>query len=440
MPEVIEQGNINRRPDVLIIGAGPSGLATASGLSSSNLSVVMVDQGRQLDLRYAEEPSDLESGVGGAGLYSDGKFSFYPSATHLWSLQPGRTLLASYEKTAKLLAGLGMEVPWPPENFQDPVGQVETSLRIKRYPSFYASLEDRRELIRGLLATSKCQLVLSTKVIGVQRDEMGRVTVKLRTHEGRTLTVNPRHLVLAMGRFGPISIESPDAKVDYVFRRVELGFRIEQPKESFFLRDEAALDPKLIAKSDYGTHSWRTFCCCRDGEVVTTKFDRWTTVSGRADCAPTGRSNIGFNLRLENAAEACRVWPRIVTRVQAADALVCEPYGNFMLTGRGLATSPIVQLFGEAVSMRLREGLRRLAGKYGDRAFTDAMLLGPTVEGVGFYPNVSKNLQLAPYPIWVPGDGAGLFRGITAALVSGFFVSSQITSAITNTYNERSGE
>ncbi|MEU8118725.1 FAD-dependent oxidoreductase [Spirillospora sp. NPDC049024] len=441
MAKVIEQERVNRRPDVLIVGAGPSGLAAASGLSSTGLSVVIVDQGRQLNLRYAERSSDLASGVGGAGLYSDGKFSFYPSATHLWSLQPAGTLSVAYKKTEKLLATIGMDVPLSPQDARGPVGNAETSLHIKRYPSFYASLEERRHLIKKLLASSDCQLVLNTKVIRVQRDGMRRLIVEMQAGgEGRIVAVTPRHLVLAMGRFGPISLELPGAVTEHVFRRVELGFRIEQSKETFFLRNDPALDPKLIAKSGHGAYSWRTFCCCRDGEIVTTQFDRWTTVSGRADCAPTGRSSIGFNLRLEDAIEAGRVWPLITTLVQAASAVVREPYGDFMMEGTGRAPGPIAQLFGEGVSMRLHEGLRRLAGRYGDRAFTDAMLVGPAIEGVGFYPNVSKNLQLGSYPIWVPGDGAGLFRGITAALVSGFFVSNQIVDAVADSHNEESGK
>jgi hypothetical protein len=33
------------------------------------------------------------------------------------------------------------------------------------------------------------------------------------------------------------------------------------------------------------------------------------------------------------------------------------------------------------------------------------------------------DLQLAPYPCWVAGDATGLFRGLTAALVSGWYAA-----------------
>jgi hypothetical protein len=40
---------------------------------------------------------NLTTGVGGCGLYSDGKFSFFPSATQLWQLRTRAALAASYE-------------------------------------------------------------------------------------------------------------------------------------------------------------------------------------------------------------------------------------------------------------------------------------------------------------------------------------------------------
>jgi len=55
------------------------------------------------------------------------------------------------------------------------------------------------------------------------------------------------------------------------------------------------------------------------------------------------------------------------------------------------------------------------------------MVYGPTIEGVGLYPAVNSSLRLSPHPIWLPGDTSGVFRGLTAALVSGYFVGRQVS-------------
>ena len=77
-----------RRPlDVAIVGAGPAGLAAACALRASRplLRVAVFDRGGRRSPRDAT-PTRLVQGVGGAGLWSDGKFSWAPSATRLWEL------------------------------------------------------------------------------------------------------------------------------------------------------------------------------------------------------------------------------------------------------------------------------------------------------------------------------------------------------------------
>lgn len=61
--------------DVLIVGAGPAGLATALGVSvDPDERVLLVEAGSSLEERSVQRDTDrLTTGVGGAGLYSDGK-------------------------------------------------------------------------------------------------------------------------------------------------------------------------------------------------------------------------------------------------------------------------------------------------------------------------------------------------------------------------------
>jgi len=49
------------------------------------------------------------------------------------------------------------------------------------------------------------------------------------------------------------------------------------------------------------------------------------------------------------------------------------------------------------------------------------MALAPCLEGIGLYPLTTRELRASPYPVWVAGDAAGTFRGLTASMVSGYF-------------------
>jgi len=53
-------------------------------------------------------------------------------------------------------------------------------------------------------------------------------------------------------------------------------------------------------------------------------------------------------------------------------------------------------------------------------ALDGATLVGPAIEGVGMYPLVSKDLGVSLPRVWVAGDAAGAFRGLTAAMISGY--------------------
>ena len=79
------------KSDVLIIGAGPSGIFTALELirKNSNKTITIVEQGRNIDRRYCPKNKtgkcvnckpycNITTGFSGAGAFSDGKLSLSP--------------------------------------------------------------------------------------------------------------------------------------------------------------------------------------------------------------------------------------------------------------------------------------------------------------------------------------------------------------------------
>lgn len=70
--------------DILVIGAGPAGLSFGYSFSKYSKNFLIIDMGKPLDLRERYDPLDCLCGEGGAGFFSDGKFSFFPSGTYVW--------------------------------------------------------------------------------------------------------------------------------------------------------------------------------------------------------------------------------------------------------------------------------------------------------------------------------------------------------------------
>src|SRR5581483_1512876 len=136
--------------DVLIVGAGPAGLATADGLSGSRLSTLIIDSGKPLKQRDRYSAEDITQGVGGAGLFSDGKFSFFPSSTRLWQLPDHELLQVAYEKASSLFHDYGLSPPPFREGDIDGRDQATSNWKLKSYPCSYMSPENRFLLTQRL--------------------------------------------------------------------------------------------------------------------------------------------------------------------------------------------------------------------------------------------------------------------------------------------------
>lgn len=66
----------NTNFDVAVIGAGPAGLATIQALNNSGKKIALIDSGASIRNRNRLLHEEMTHGHGGAGLFSDGKFSF----------------------------------------------------------------------------------------------------------------------------------------------------------------------------------------------------------------------------------------------------------------------------------------------------------------------------------------------------------------------------
>jgi uncharacterized FAD-dependent dehydrogenase len=412
----------NEVVDVAVVGAGPAGLAAAHRLSASGLSTLLLDAGKPVRDRDRDVPAEATAGLGGAGLFSDGKFSFFPSASQLWSL-PGRAdLIAAYDWTSGVLRDAGLDTPpFPAAVDTYEVGRGEWVL--KAYPSDYLDLPTRLNLIERLVkeATGEVRPLAAVSAIRYHPDTD---TFRLRLSDG--MTIRARRILVATGRFGPLFLDGLTDR--WLWRRLEFGVRIEQPAETAFFRDIDQLDPKLRFRDPELGVEWRTFCACRDGEAVLTETNGLWTVSGRADGPPSGRSNIGFNTRILDESVGRAALKPLVTALGRDTGPIDVALLDMLADDRG-AGNQFDEVYESPVGDLLRRGLAHLADVYPGLRTPETRLIGPTLEGVGLYPVVDGRLRLTETPAWVAGDACGLFRGIVAAMISGHYAAASLEAA-----------
>lgn len=383
--------------DLIIIGGGVSGVTLASGMTTKKY--LVIEMGKMPYQRSRDDPFDCLSGVAGAGLYSDGKFSFYPSAEKVYTIENARE---AYDMLMKDLSGL------LPDNVPDfPLNVSETPIQnnewfLKKYPSQYMTLENRFELVARLLARiPEGNILAETRVLR---------TVPLVSGGFRVITTGgsfiSKQVVFAGGRYGPLEFG-----YDKVFRRFEFGVRIQTPSSNSVLQYSEQLDPKfryIIPEPVTGERGveCRTFCWCRSGEVVQTVHpssfgsgEGLKTFSGRADCAETGFSNFGFNVILAQEKDFA---PKMLTDLTSVSPFMV-PLSDFLGDTR----------FGK-INGYLQESLLKLLSRFPGLNTQETTVHGPTIEGVGYYPGT------LPKGVHVVGDSSGVYRGIIAAMLSGY--------------------
>ena len=120
--------------DVVIIGAGPSGLFASYELINQNkkLKITILDEGRRVKTRICPmnklgipcqncKPCNILSGYGGAGTFSDGKLNFIPKIgkSDLGKYMPYSEALKLIDETEEIFKQFGMDAEVYPSNTED---------------------------------------------------------------------------------------------------------------------------------------------------------------------------------------------------------------------------------------------------------------------------------------------------------------------------------
>jgi uncharacterized FAD-dependent dehydrogenase len=390
--------------DICIIGAGPAGLAFTHALRDRHdLNIVVVDAGKSLDERNKNDPKDIICGEGGAGLWSDGKFSFYPAGTAVYGID---NIEPAYEELKDLFAHFNVEIPEFMQNEHTASSSSDRDEYVQKpYPSFYLSMEQREGLIKMLANVPNVEFMYGESFTShtFEFDE----TYRLEFASGKTIWAN--NVVFAGGRFGPLTLERGFKSV---FKRFEYGVRIEVPSSNVLFNGEVEdfIDPKFIYVDEETGVEYRTFCVCRNGSVIDTAFQNIWTCSGSSEIDDQIH-NVGFNVRIKNIDLFHQLNATTVTN-------------NPLETFHGATYEDLKHVkgplhFSHHATEIMLKGFDKLREQFPVFGSEEIRFSGPTIEGVGFYPDIDhKTLEMCP-KFTVIGDVSGIFRGTIPALLSG---------------------
>jgi phosphomevalonate kinase len=414
-----------KRYQIVIIGAGPAGLMCGYtlSLSKSNIDFLIIDSGSKLELRAHTNPIDMVLGTGGAGLYSDGKFSFFPAGEKIWKFDSDQIKL-SYQDLKSIMEQNNINIPDIPSEINYKKNNQDNNWSLKKYDVKYLNLDTRKKLINSITDKFSSKILNNTIVLDIIKDKNNDIYKLnlLNSEFNQLMTILTDNIVLCGGRFFPLFTKKLDF-IPHEFKRVELGFRVEGDAKLELFNFVTQTDPKFVMADS--SNEFRTFCWCRKGETACTKFpincifpipdqqNYISTWSGRSDIIVTNKSNFGFNVRFGNQIESLKY----------LDYTLETPVFDVELT---FNTIDLIPDNYKQIYLILIEGFKNFIKQNNQISHIDIFnsglrIKGPTIEGVGYYPVSNDQMQVPNENIYIGGDCSGIYRGIIPSMISGSY-------------------
>lgn len=454
----------NSRFDVVIVGGGPAGLFAAHYLSSrTDLRVLLLEKGKPPDKRSCPiseggkclqcQPCQILSGIGGAGLFSDGKLNFIPKLgkTDLTQFMPLDAAEALIHETEAIFNAYGMDGPVFPTD----MGKARAIRRDAKKAGVNLLLIRQKHLGSDCLPGYMSQMMrdlekqvaihTSEAVTEIQITANGEKT--LYTDKGCYTAAN---VILAPGRAGAEWTANLCRRfgIEMKQRGIEVGVRVEVHAD--ITRDlcDIIYDPTFFIQTGKYDDETRTFCTNQGGYVSQEFYQDFVCVNGHAQSVgKSGNSNFAFLSKvvltdpvtdnqsygesigrlasligggkplLQRLGDLKRgrrsTWPRIRKSY-------IEP------TLKAVVCGDIAMALPERILTNVMEGLEKLNHVVPGVSNDETLLYAPEIKFFATQVDTSSELETVIPGLFVAGDGPGVAGNIVSAAATGLIPAKAI--------------
>ncbi|MBR3768339.1 MAG: FAD-dependent oxidoreductase [Clostridia bacterium] len=284
--------------DVVIVGAGPSGIFTALELlrKGSKKKIVIVEKGKAIEKRHCPKTKTKEclnckpnchitTGFSGAGAFSDGKLSLsYEVGGDLPTLIGEMNAQELINYTDSIYLEFGADTHIEGINATDEVKDIrkraiQAGLKLVDCPIRHLGTEKAQELyfaIEQYLLNSGVEIFFDTECKSLILDnEKGVCKGIITDAKGENSEIFAEYTIIATGRRGADWLEKLCAEYNIAHQpgTVDIGVRVEVRNEVMETVNKALYESKLIGYPKPFKNKVRTFCQNPGGFVSQENYD-----------------------------------------------------------------------------------------------------------------------------------------------------------------------
>ncbi|MCP4688180.1 MAG: FAD-dependent oxidoreductase, partial [Desulfobacterales bacterium] len=397
-------------------------------------------------------------GIGGAGLFSDGKLNFIHKLgkTDLTQLMPRPRAEELIDETEVISNRFGMDAPVYPTNMPE---AVKIRKNAKRYGVDLLIIKQKHlgsDQLPGYI-TTMADHVRSKGVVMHTSEEVRDVIVKNGAVAGvvtNRQSYQSNNVILAPGRVGADWVGKLAKKynLDLSQRGIEVGVRVEVHNDIMQDLCDVIYDPTFFIQTQKYDDLTRTFCTNPGGYVTLENYSDFVCVNGHAlrnrksentnfaflskvvltepvtDNQAYGESIGGLATLIGDGKPILQRFGDLKRGRRSTWRRVNLGYINPTLTN--VVCGDIAMALPERILTNIIEGLTKLNNVVPGVSNDETLLYAPEIKFFATQIETADDLETKIKGMYVAGDGPGVAGNIVSAAATGLIPAKAITAAV----------